>query len=56
MLFDSTDVDKTLFMSLLSAGKVHGRDDSIAEDIERKPLKHGAIHLARELASLRSVR
>lgn len=45
MMFDSTDTDKTLFTSLLSASEIHGRRHLIAEDIERKPLNYGQFIL-----------
>ena len=35
MLFDSTDIDKTLFQSLLEQVKTHGRKHLIAEDRKR---------------------
>ena len=43
MMFDSTDIDKTLFSALLTASEIHGRGHVIAEDIERKPLGYGAF-------------
>jgi len=45
MMFRSTDVEKTLFSALLDAARVHGANQIIAEDVERKPLGYGAFLL-----------
>lgn len=43
MMFESTDVNQTLFRSLLTAQAVHGRRKIVVEDVERKPLSYGAF-------------
>lgn len=40
MLFESSDYKKTLFSSLLDAGKIHGKNHEIIVDVERKPLSY----------------
>jgi acyl-[acyl-carrier-protein]-phospholipid O-acyltransferase/long-chain-fatty-acid--[acyl-carrier-protein] ligase len=45
MMFDSTDTNRTLFASLLTACEIHGRAHLIAEDVERKPLTYGQFIL-----------
>ncbi len=41
MMFDSNDYRRTLFDVLITARKIHGRAQVIAEDIERKPMNFG---------------
>jgi acyl-[acyl-carrier-protein]-phospholipid O-acyltransferase/long-chain-fatty-acid--[acyl-carrier-protein] ligase len=40
MLFSSSDYKKTLFLSLLDAKKIHGRNHEIAIDIKRTPITY----------------
>jgi acyl-[acyl-carrier-protein]-phospholipid O-acyltransferase/long-chain-fatty-acid--[acyl-carrier-protein] ligase len=40
MMFDSTDIDKTLVSALITACEIHGGGHIIAEDVERKPLTY----------------
>jgi len=41
MLFDSSDINKTLFQSLIDQAYTHGRSHIIVEDATRKPLNYG---------------
>ena len=43
MMFATSPIDKTLFMSLLDARAIHGGHHQILEDIQRKPLTYGRI-------------
>ncbi len=45
MMFDSSDYRRTLFDVLITARKIHGRRQVIAEDIERKPMNYGQFLL-----------
>jgi acyl-[acyl-carrier-protein]-phospholipid O-acyltransferase/long-chain-fatty-acid--[acyl-carrier-protein] ligase len=38
MMFDSTDIDLTLFQALIRARQIHGAKQIVAEDVERRPL------------------
>ena len=46
MLFVTSDIDETLFSSLLSAVKVHGKKHTVLEDIEQQPLSYKKLILA----------
>ncbi len=46
ILFLGTDLDKTLFQSLLEAKKIHGGNHKIVEDIKREPLTYQRLILA----------
>lgn len=46
MLFITSDIDDTLFASLLSSTKVHGKKHVVLEDIEQKPINYKKIILA----------
>lgn len=43
MMFQSNNLQQTLFQSLLDAKKIHGGAHLIAEDIERKPLTYAQL-------------
>ena len=43
MLFDSSDLNKTLFRSVIDQSHVHGRKHVIAEDPTRKPMNYGQL-------------
>jgi acyl-[acyl-carrier-protein]-phospholipid O-acyltransferase/long-chain-fatty-acid--[acyl-carrier-protein] ligase len=45
MMFDSSDYRRTLFDVFITARKIHGRRQIIAEDIERKPMNYGQFLL-----------
>ncbi len=45
ILFLGTNLDKTLFQSLLDAKQLHGAKHKIAEDIKREPLTYGRLIL-----------
>lgn len=45
MLYESSKVNENLFVSLLSAQKIHGRNHYIAEDINRKPIRYKTLIL-----------
>jgi acyl-[acyl-carrier-protein]-phospholipid O-acyltransferase / long-chain-fatty-acid--[acyl-carrier-protein] ligase len=46
MMFRTSFADETLFQSLLTARKIHGRNHQILEDIQRAPLTYGRIVMA----------
>lgn len=46
MLFVTSDIDDTLFASLLSASKVHGKKHIVLEDVEFQPINYKKIILA----------
>jgi len=46
MLFVTSDIDDTLFASLLSSSKVHGRKHAVLEDIEQQPITYNKLILA----------
>ncbi len=57
IFFLGTNLDKTLFKSLLDAKRLHGAKHKIAEDIKREPLTYGrlvlgSIVLGRKLAKM----
>ncbi len=59
MVFRTTDIDKTLWQSLLDARKVHGGKKDILEDTQRQPMSYnrlilGSFILGRKLAALTS--
>lgn len=43
MLFDSSDLRKTIFGSIIDQSHVHGRSKIIAEDPTRKPMSYGQL-------------
>ncbi len=43
MLFDSSDLHKTLFRSVIDQSHIHGRGHVIAEDPTRKPMNYGQL-------------
>lgn len=43
MLFDSSDLDKTIFRSVIDQSHIHGRKHIIAEDPTRKPMTYGRL-------------
>ena len=45
MLYESSKVNENLFVSLLNAAKINGRNHIIAEDISRKPMKYKTLLL-----------
>ncbi|MGD9591732.1 MAG: acyl-[ACP]--phospholipid O-acyltransferase [Candidatus Berkiella sp.] len=45
ILFLGTNIDKTLFQSLLDAKQLHGAKHKIAEDIKREPMSYGKLIL-----------
>ena len=45
MMFQSNDLQRTLFQALLDARSIHGSRHIIAEDIERKPLTYAQLTL-----------
>lgn len=45
MLYESSKINENLFVSLLNAAKINGRNHVIAEDISRKPIKYKTLIL-----------
>lgn len=45
MLYESSKVNENLFVSLLNAAKINGRNHIIAEDVSRKPMKYKTLLL-----------
>jgi acyl-[acyl-carrier-protein]-phospholipid O-acyltransferase/long-chain-fatty-acid--[acyl-carrier-protein] ligase len=43
MIFQTTDIDQTLFRSLIDAVRLNGRDRAIVEDIDFTPLTYGRL-------------
>lgn len=43
MLYESSKVNENLFVSLLNAAKINGKNRIIAEDINRKPIKYKTL-------------
>lgn len=43
MLFDSSDLNKTLFRSIIDQSHIHGRRHVIAEDPARQPMSYGQL-------------
>jgi acyl-[acyl-carrier-protein]-phospholipid O-acyltransferase / long-chain-fatty-acid--[acyl-carrier-protein] ligase len=43
MVFDTTDIDRTLFSALAAARDLHGGKTLIAEDIKREPLSYNKL-------------
>jgi acyl-[acyl-carrier-protein]-phospholipid O-acyltransferase/long-chain-fatty-acid--[acyl-carrier-protein] ligase len=57
MIFDTSHTDETLFLALLEARHINGRDAPIVEDVKREPLRYGrlvtgALALARPLSAI----
>lgn len=45
MLYESSKINENLFVSLLNAAKINGKNHIIAEDINRKPIKYKTLIL-----------
>ncbi|MBR1945322.1 MAG: AMP-binding protein, partial [Alphaproteobacteria bacterium] len=45
MLYESSKINENLFVSLLNASKVNGKNHIIAEDVSRKPIKYKTLIL-----------
>ena len=45
MLYESSKINENLFVSLLNAAKVNGKNHIIAEDISRKPMRYKSLIL-----------
>ncbi len=45
MLYESSKINENLFVSLLNAAKINGKNHIIAEDINRKPMKYKTLIL-----------
>ncbi|MBR1778217.1 MAG: MFS transporter [Alphaproteobacteria bacterium] len=45
MLYESSKVNENLFVSLLNAAKINGKNHIIAEDVSRKPIKYKTLIL-----------
>ena len=57
LIFETCDVDRTLFDALLEARAVHGGSKPVVEDVERQPMSYdrlvlGSLVLGRRLAAL----
>ncbi|MBO4644431.1 MAG: MFS transporter [Alphaproteobacteria bacterium] len=45
MMYESSKVNENLFVSLLNAAKINGKNHIIAEDVSRKPIKYKTLLL-----------
>ncbi len=45
MLYESSKINENLFVSLINAAKINGKNHVIAEDINRKPIKYKTLIL-----------
>lgn len=53
MLFDTTDIDHTLFDALCDARRLHGGKALVIEDVKREPLSYNRLITAAELLGTR---
>jgi acyl-[acyl-carrier-protein]-phospholipid O-acyltransferase/long-chain-fatty-acid--[acyl-carrier-protein] ligase len=43
MIFETSDIDRTLFEALLDAQRIHGRRTEIVEDVKRRPMNYKGL-------------
>lgn len=53
MIFDTSDIDRTLFAALCDARSLHGGKTMVVEDVKREPLTYDRLILAAELLGRR---